>query len=345
LLSVKYEKPLSIIAGIVSRFSPKAKSEFNSAMLLESKGIHCVDYCGRGYSGSETVIFSKELKDSESAYDAWFKRLAFLPSGAAERNLFLENLAIFLKKFFDSGLYHPDLHPGNLLVRRRDMEFFIVDPYGIKDIPGLSAAKSFKMKRIWGAFRGELSEKEAVSLILKSGMADGEISAATLWEKILCAEASEMKTLWEKREKRMRAGKNLKYYYSKETGSGTLFLRKELAEKLPEDIRTLEERFTVANLAGEEAEKLWFMSLYLQFQRLEHVMPVAWLKSRGGASDCIFWENRVNLSEPGPGMENEGKYFEKRCLAAGIIPNKKNVGLDADVSRLIITKMNHLKKR
>ena len=31
---VKYEKPLSIIAGIVSRFSPKAKSEFNSAMLL-----------------------------------------------------------------------------------------------------------------------------------------------------------------------------------------------------------------------------------------------------------------------------------------------------------------------
>lgn len=341
---VKYEKPLSIIARVANCFFPKAKSEFESAMLLESNGIHCVNYCGWGYSGSETIILSKELKDSENAYEMWFGRLAFLPPDSPERNQFLDNLALFLRNFFKKSLYHPDLHPGNLLVRKNGMEFFIVDPYGIKDIPSLSDSKLFKMQRIWGAFRGELSEKEAVSLILKSGIAEDNSSAETLWKSILYAESSEMKRLWEKRKERMRTGKNTKYYTVKETEEGTLLIRKGLAEAPAEDIGALANNFTAKKAPWPEAKRLWLRSLYLQFQRLEHVMPVAWFRRKDGELDTLFWEKQSQLSGADTAKKEDIEYFMARCRAAGITTDPENILFDTKLLKLIITNIDSLKK-
>lgn len=341
---VKRETPLSLTGKIMARLLWKARSEFKSAMLLESNGIPCVEYCGWGICGSETIIFSKELKDSENAYDVWFKRLASLPPDSTERSLFLNNLAIFLRKFFKKDIFHPDLHPGNLLVRKNDMEFFVVDPYGIKEIPGISGPKRFRMQRIWGAFRGELSEKEAVDLIIKSEMAADETAAKKLWDEIIYAESEEMKKLWIKRKARMRSGKNSKYFSAVEKENGILFLRKEFRGTLPDDLEKLHSEFIAKKVPWPESERLWLRSLYLQFQRLEHVMPVAWLKKNDGELDIVFWEKETGLCNPEESMKEDFEYFRKRCIAAGITVEHGNIRFDRKFLKFIITNIDNLKK-
>ncbi|OGV31645.1 MAG: hypothetical protein A2020_05655 [Lentisphaerae bacterium GWF2_45_14] len=340
---LKHESPISIAEKIRNVLCPKARSEFESALLLEKHSIPCAEYYGWGRNGEKTIICSKELADSVNAYDMWFGNFAVNPDSPT-RQLFLENLCKFLRNFFESGLFHPDLHAGNLLVRKSDMEFFIVDPYGIRKPSSLSGKKRFSMYRIFGAFRGELSNPEAVSLILKSGMAPDDVSAQELWQKILNAEAAEMKKLWKKRKTRMRSGKNTKYYTVKEMEEGTLLFRNIYSMPCPENIAALEDKFISKKVPKPEAERLWLLSLFLQFHRLEHLMPAAWLKRHSADLDTLYWEKRANLFDAEADGIETLEYFKERCRIAGFCMEREDIAFDSKLSRLVITNIDYLKK-
>src|SRR5207248_1116756 len=64
------------------------------------------------------------------------------PPTPAERRELIEALAAFVARLHEAGVTHPDLHPGNLLVREvaGHREFFLIDVHDIQLGPPLSRA-------------------------------------------------------------------------------------------------------------------------------------------------------------------------------------------------------------
>ena len=277
-LYVKYTNPKSLTGKLKARLVPQVKSEFESAVFLEKHSIPHAEYLGWGIKGNEGMLISLELANAVNARDFWFEHAAV---NVEKKKLFLLNFSSFLKLFFSSGLLHPDFHIGNLLFKPDSFQFFIVDPYGIKETGVPSPSDIFSMSRIIGALRGELSDTEAMDLIINSGMAEDISRAGKLWPKILKAEAEEIEKLWPKRKLQILKSSSR---YAMQIHDG-LFIRNSMYGKpffspdMLNDEKFIKTTFKLLEIPGEKAEKLWLASFRLQFHRIAHPMPLAWVKS------------------------------------------------------------------
>lgn len=314
---VKYNYPLSISSKIHSSFIPKSKSEFYSSLLLEERGISVVEICGWGRRGTESMLITKELEDSVNAKTFWFSEEHM--NSHQIKNTFVDNLSDFLRKFMASSIYHPDFHIGNLLIRKKDLNFVLVDTHGIEKKKKLRDSQHFRMVRVIGALRGELSDREAGELILKSRLAKDFAAADDLWYRILEAEAAEIEKIWDKRAKKILAGTGIYCRVFKTAEGHGMSIRYSIAGQSLIDNNVyrqnkLEEVYEPVNLSESEARKLWLSSFRLQFHRIPHKMPIAWIRKEQSKSVLLYRKNN-----PGYVSKNDtvGEFL-KRCRTAGI---------------------------
>jgi Lipopolysaccharide kinase (Kdo/WaaP) family len=97
---------------------PKAKLEFDRARALAARGIATVEPLAWGRMGGfwppASFLITRALADTTPLDD--YLLLQPPPTPTVRRGL-IEALAAFVAKLHDAGVTHPDLHPGNLLVR------------------------------------------------------------------------------------------------------------------------------------------------------------------------------------------------------------------------------------
>lgn len=313
---IKYNYPLSLTSKIHSSFIPKSKSEFYSSLLLEAHGISVVEICGWGRRGTESMLITKELQDSVNAKIFWFSEEQM---NSKLKTAFLDSLSDFLRKFMSSNFYHPDFHLGNLMIREDDMKLFLVDTHGIEKKNKLRDSQYFKMVRVIGALRGEITDREAGELILKSRLAKDFAAADDLWYRILEAEAAEIEKIWDKRIKKIIAGTGVYCRIFKTAEGYGISLRNSVAGKSLIDNNAyrqnkLEEVYDAEKMSEAEARKLWLTSFRLQFHRIPHKMPIAWIRKSQNKSVLLYRKNNPGYVRK---AENVGEFL-KRCRVAGI---------------------------
>ncbi|MFZ2658094.1 MAG: hypothetical protein WAX69_24390 [Victivallales bacterium] len=313
---VKYNYPVSLTSKIRSSFVPKSKSEFNSSVLLHEHGIPSIEICGWAKRGSESMLIAKELEHSVNARTYWFTEAC-----ATEKlkDRFLDSFSEFFRRFMSSGVYHPDFHLGNIMVRKDDMSFFLVDPYGVEKKKKMLDSQFFKMVRIIGAFRGEINDREAGEILLKARLAKDFQAADAVWYRILAAEAAEVDKLWDKRRLQILAGKGSYSRVFKSCLGQGMSIRNSMDGQAMIDNRILmdekfDEKYENERMSESEAESLWLKSFKLQFHRLVHHMPLAWIKINDAESILVFTKKATFNSRK---TETVGEFL-KRCRTAGI---------------------------
>jgi len=288
-LYVKLEKARGFLKAVKCFCKSKAEKEFMAAELLEEKNIASVKYAGWGRRLSENMVISEEYEGAENARSYWFEN-----HDSNERRIkFLHSLAQYIYKFMQSSLQHPDFHIGNLLYHEEKNIFIMVDVYGVTPLRSASDDAIFNMRRIIGAFRGEISIDEAISLIIESKMEKTQEAALKLWEKIVAAENDEMEKLWPKRREQILSGKS-KYCVKSTHGGKEYFIRYSMSGKpllCNSDIefKGFEKLPSSGALSRDKSEKIWLDSFRKEFARIPQAeIPVLWEKSDDGASDRIF---------------------------------------------------------
>ncbi|HCE46525.1 MAG TPA: hypothetical protein DET40_23515 [Lentisphaeria bacterium] len=313
---VKYNHPVSLTSKIRSSFVPKSKSEFNSSMLLHEHGIPSIEICGWAKKGSESMLIARELENSVNARTYWFTEAC---TRVELKEKFLDSFSVFFRSFMSSGFYHPDFHLGNIMVRKDDMSFFLVDPYGVEKKGRLPGSQFFKMVRIIGAFRGEINDREAGEILLKARLAKDFKAANEVWYRILEAEAADVEKVWDKRKLQIITGKgNYCRVFKSCLGQG-ISIRNSMDGQAMIDNRILmdekfDESYENERMPEAQAESQWLKSFKLQFHRLAHNMPLAWIKINDTESILVFARKASSNSIK---AETVGEFL-MRCRAAGI---------------------------
>ena len=124
---VKHDTPRTPLRILKELLRPKGLSEYRSGKLLRSAGIPCVSFAALGRRFPESVLVSRELSGYISSWE--FRYVA----GEQEIHRFLRALAGMIRRMLDAGIVHPDLHAGNVMVRREDPEDLrLLDPFGVR---------------------------------------------------------------------------------------------------------------------------------------------------------------------------------------------------------------------
>ena len=286
---IKYSHPASLLQKTRSKVSSKSASEFNSAKLLESAGIPTPKVIGWGKRGSKSMLMTEAVENAVNARQFWFSKAVNNPE---IQELFLAKFADFMKKFFAAKLYHPDFHPGNLLVSKQNetISFIMIDPYGIIEEPSIQS-KIFEMLCILGAFRGELDDQAGIELIKKIFPDYSDEKCAETWQEILIAETKKAIRLWEKRQGRILTDPRDSQVF--EQDGKHIRIRKTFAGELAIDLNSVLEKdetlFKIQELPPEEAEAKWLESYQWALHRLPHKLPLAWIKTPN-APDILIRE-------------------------------------------------------
>jgi tRNA A-37 threonylcarbamoyl transferase component Bud32 len=122
---------------------PKARLEFDRARALAERGVETVEplawarFRGRWPRGS--FLITRALVGTVPLDE---QLIHTPPATAADRRRLTVALAEFVSKLHAAGVTHPDLHPGNLLVRTDGgkFEFFLIDVHDVKLGPPLDRA-------------------------------------------------------------------------------------------------------------------------------------------------------------------------------------------------------------
>ncbi|MBO0699042.1 MAG: hypothetical protein J2P46_11655 [Zavarzinella sp.] len=114
----------------------KARLEFDRARELAARGIETVEPLAWGrlpgvVRPEGTVLITRAL-DGTVPLDEYLAHHP--PATPAERRCITRALAEYMARLHDAGVTHPDLHPGNLLVRRESgaIRFFLIDLHDLE---------------------------------------------------------------------------------------------------------------------------------------------------------------------------------------------------------------------
>jgi len=313
---VKYSHPNSMFQKSRSIITSKSAAEFNSSKLLKKYGIPTPDALGWGRKGSESMLITKAVTDAVNARKFWFSTAL---NNHKKQEQFLANLAAFLEKFLTSGLFHPDFHPGNLLVSDKDgkISFILIDPYGIVKMKTLNFSKIFEMLCIIGAFRGELNDSQGAALIGKIFPDYTAETCMTRWQQIVVAESKKTVKLWDKRKDRIIS--DSRYSQVFERDGKNIRIRKSLAGELVinlnDALKINNQQFDIQELESHQAERQWLKSFQKEFHRLPQALPLAWIQAPE-SQDIIIFEKKYTTGL----SENEIRNREALadCRALGI---------------------------
>ena len=140
--------------------------EFDSARLCAAENIPAVEHLAWGRSSEGAWLVTRAADGFVEAASLFRSRQNFEV---------YEKAAEFLKKIFDSKVFHPDLHMGNILVSPESCRFCLVDLHGVRRRNFFDRFKFYMMHRAVMEFRNTLSDKEMLHLISLCGIRNPEL--------------------------------------------------------------------------------------------------------------------------------------------------------------------------
>lgn len=120
---------------------PKAKLEFDRLRALAGRGIATIEplaWAALGWSRAGGSVLLTRALDGAVPLDDYLNAAG--PTSPAARRRLTHALAAFLNQLHAAGVSHPDLHPGNILIRDPDTDptFFLIDVHDVGVGPPLS---------------------------------------------------------------------------------------------------------------------------------------------------------------------------------------------------------------
>ena len=144
---------------------PKAKLEFDRAQAIAARGIETIEplawgaYAGRWPRGS--VLITRALAGT-LPLDEYL--LHQPPTTAAARRAMSVALAAYVGRLHAAGITHPDLHPGNLLVRNEPggPQFILIDVHDVRlgrPLSGRAARANLVLLNRWFQLRTSRTDR------------------------------------------------------------------------------------------------------------------------------------------------------------------------------------------
>ncbi len=180
--------------------------EFNAAKLCTAEKIPVVEHLAYGRSSEGSWLVTRAAENCVEAA-ALFKERQSPELYSA--------VAAFLKKIFASGVYHPDLHLGNVLLDPDSCRVLLVDLHGVRKKNFLDCFKVYMMRRCIMEFRNTLADGEMFDLIEKCGIKRPE----WFFRKALAREAVFLRNVTPKRRRQILNGY---FKYTRIAGDGKL---------------------------------------------------------------------------------------------------------------------------
>lgn len=142
---IKVIKPERGLRALKRFFRNKVRGEFRSYELLKAAGIPVVRYCGYGFRGAYGYLISEALSGYVELSDYLLRH---------SEDLFLigklmDQVASLMIEMLEAGLYHPDFHFGNVMVREVDggLDYQLLDVYGVRQTK-ISSEHIFEMAQV-----------------------------------------------------------------------------------------------------------------------------------------------------------------------------------------------------
>ncbi len=271
---LKFECSPDLWSAFRKSFYPKSRAEYEIGRNLAAAGIPSVECLGWGKLGGTNVLITRAMPGFEPLESFFYREIVY---GGGNPDGILSEITVFLKKFFDAGFNHGDLHFGNILYNPDTHKLAWVDLIAI-DHPGTvePAARRF-MSRCIVTLREGLNRALLLRAIREVGAAETDSEAETFYFTEVRHSAQHLLETWEKRSSQALNG------YPKfadtvpcpgEPGR-TMLLRKDWLERpilSKEDVANgMPAGYELLRAENEaEAEAIYLRSIYLQTLRVGH---------------------------------------------------------------------------
>ena len=342
---LKFERAPSRIGRIRNCFRPKARREYAIGVDLAKSGVPAVECLGWGRLYGTNVLITRTFPGSVPVEEYFYTRVV---EGGGDPAGFLADVTAFLKKFFDAGFYHGDLHFGNILYQPDTHKMAWVDLIAISHPGSLTDVDVRKMSRCLITLRGGLNRAQMLSLIRDVGAATDDADAEEFYFEEVRHAARHLAETWRKRRNQILTG------YSKFTDvvpcpgnpMKTILLRKDwmsrpilAKEDVANGIPAGYEQFLFQvpssasssdqkeKVDAECAEKLFLTSMCLQILRVKHRRIVAFVRPNELWLEPLA--DGLVQAFPAPENDPERDFFLKALDVMGIVVEHKE-----DVRRL-----------
>ena len=279
---LKFEYAASLMTSFRNRLHPKARIEYEIGRSLAEAGVPAVKCEGWGQMGGMNVLITRTMTGFESLDTYFYSHIVY---GGENADGLLSEITAFLRKSFDAGFLHGDLHFGNILYHPTTHEMAWVDLIAISRPGNISAADRRVMSSCVVSLREGLNRAQILRTIRETGAATTDAEAERFYFDVVRQSARHLVETWEKRRSQMLGG------YPKFSlalpcpfaPGQTILLRKDWLRRTllaPESLDTgIPSGFEEYHAKDEaEAETLFLRSLYLQILRVRHRRVAAFLR-------------------------------------------------------------------
>lgn len=175
---VKHITPSSIREHLIAFFSSKAKNICESSQLLRSLELPCVNYPGWGKNGTESMILSEEIPETEPALEYWFRSCA---QNSARRREFVSNLAGLISRCITSSVLLPDISLDNILIKQDGSSLYLLNPINAETSDeALSQTERTPYLNPFIELRGEISPENISIALHEAGFSGNSIDISEL---------------------------------------------------------------------------------------------------------------------------------------------------------------------
>lgn len=310
---VKEEHPSGFGSKLKAGISCKAKREFEAAASLEAAGIPCVRYLGWGRKGTSSMLFTEAFTNAISADDYYWDTLFY---NAGKREEFLLLLTDFLKRFYNAGFDHPDLHLGNLMMRPETMELKLVDVYGIHKKRLKKNRFAARLTPLLSSLCDWLTPDRAANIIKELGITTDLEKAHSIWIKMLKDNSKRSLRQYEKRLKRLKRGTSKHLYVNSD--ENCFYRRTVIPFDYDELLKAPDKYLVPEEMKFETGEKLQALSLKLRMMHLNHLQPLLL------TNQTVYFDKLPESA--GKVSANELENFSMLCRICGIpVPANDNI--------------------
>ena len=279
---LKFECSPDIWSACRKNLYPKSRAEYEIGRNLAAAGIPSVECLGWGKLGGTNVLITRAMPGFEPMECFFYREIVY---GGGNPDGVLSEITVFLKKFFDAGFYHGDLHFGNILYHPGTHELAWVDLIAIEHPGSIEPAARRFMSRCIVTLREGLSPARMLRMIREVGAAETDAEAETFYFTEVRHNAQHLLETWEKRSSQALGGypKFADAVPCPGASERTMLLRKDWLERpilTKEDIANgMPAGYELLRVGNEaEAEAIYLRSIYLQTLRVRHRRVVAFAR-------------------------------------------------------------------